>query len=234
LEDQSNPPKFIRKSAKNSEHPPEYFEDEAQGWVHVPATHFGKTDLSLAEVRSESSSPAIVEPVWNPEPETLETVRFSDCDPFGHLNNARYLDYFINARDQHLSEAYNVDLAAYSVKHQENWLVKEHRIAYLRPVKLKEKIRIVSRLLSFSDSETSVEGLMISNEGRHLKAFLWTRFIYVNLKTGRPAKHPEFITKILKATLIDAPAFKTGNFDQRMKDVLHELRAKALRQRSAH
>ena len=29
-------------------------------------------------------------------------TRFSDCDPFGHLNNARYIDYFINAREDHL------------------------------------------------------------------------------------------------------------------------------------
>jgi len=26
-------------------------------------------------------------------------VRFQDSDPFRHLNNARYLDYFVNARE---------------------------------------------------------------------------------------------------------------------------------------
>ena len=32
-------------------------------------------------------------------PKELESevvARFQDCDPFGHLNNARYMDYFIN------------------------------------------------------------------------------------------------------------------------------------------
>ncbi len=35
---------------------------------------------------------------FNKEPETQIVIRFQDCDPFGHLNNARYIDYFVNAR----------------------------------------------------------------------------------------------------------------------------------------
>ena len=26
-------------------------------------------------------------------------IRFQDCDPYSHLNNGRYLDYFMNARE---------------------------------------------------------------------------------------------------------------------------------------
>ena len=161
---------------------------------------------------------------WNPEPETHETVRFSDCDPFGHLNNARYFDYFVNARDQHLLEAYQVDSAVHSVKYQESWVVREHRISYLRPAKLKEKVRIRSRLLDYSENETFVESLMLSHEGRHLKAMLWSRYSYVNLKTGRIARHPDFVLKILKATRIEAPAYQTRDFELRIKNVMEELR----------
>ncbi|WP_192348725.1 hypothetical protein [Algoriphagus sp. Y33] len=31
-------------------------------------------------------------------PESNSVIRFQDYDPFNHLNNARYIDYFINAR----------------------------------------------------------------------------------------------------------------------------------------
>ena len=34
--------------------------------------------------------------------ESKHLIRFPDCDPFNHLNNSRYLDYFINAREDHL------------------------------------------------------------------------------------------------------------------------------------
>jgi acyl-CoA thioesterase FadM len=44
-------------------------------------------------------------------PKSFYTIRFGDCDLFGHLNNARYLDYFINAREEHLKERYQVQLA---------------------------------------------------------------------------------------------------------------------------
>jgi acyl-CoA thioester hydrolase len=40
------------------------------------------------------NKPASLEKV--PESEAL--IRFPDCDPFNHLNNSRYIDYFINAR----------------------------------------------------------------------------------------------------------------------------------------
>ena len=44
------------------------------------------------------------------EPESRVIVRFQDCDPFGHLNNSRYLDYLINARKDHLVAAYGFDI----------------------------------------------------------------------------------------------------------------------------
>jgi acyl-CoA thioester hydrolase len=36
-------------------------------------------------------------------------VRFQDCDPFNHLYNTRYLDYFLNSREDQLLDAYNLD-----------------------------------------------------------------------------------------------------------------------------
>ena len=40
------------------------------------------------------------------EPESKVAIRFQDCDPFAHLNNAKYIEYFINAREDHLIQAY--------------------------------------------------------------------------------------------------------------------------------
>ena len=46
-------------------------------------------------------------------PKVLESnmkIRFQDCDPFNHLNNAAYLNYFMNAREDHLIENYGIDI----------------------------------------------------------------------------------------------------------------------------
>jgi acyl-CoA thioester hydrolase len=50
------------------------------------------------------------------KPSTFYTIRFSDCDPFGHLNNSKYLDYFINAREDHLKENYDIDLKDWALR----------------------------------------------------------------------------------------------------------------------
>jgi len=40
------------------------------------------------------------------ETETASVIRFQDCDPLGHLNNAKYFDYFFNAREDQVSKIY--------------------------------------------------------------------------------------------------------------------------------
>ena len=46
-------------------------------------------------------------------PKSRDKIRFTDCDMFGHLNNSRYLDYLINAREDHLKDFYNFDFNQY-------------------------------------------------------------------------------------------------------------------------
>ena len=55
------------------------------------------------------------------EPTSSVIIRFQDCDPFGHLNNARYLDYFINAREDHLAEYYDLDIYERQKQLNINW-----------------------------------------------------------------------------------------------------------------
>lgn len=60
-------------------------------------------------------------------------VRFQDCDPFNHLNNSKYIDYFINAREDHLLENYNLDIYTMALKEGISWVVASNQISYLRP-----------------------------------------------------------------------------------------------------
>ena len=49
----------------------------------------------------------------NKSPNSNYKIRFNDCDMFGHLNNSRYLDYLINAREDHLKDYYSFDFTEY-------------------------------------------------------------------------------------------------------------------------
>lgn len=121
-------------------------------------------------------------------PASFYTIRFSDCDPFGHLNNARYIDYFLNAREDHLKKAYQLDLKKFY--HQGmSWLVGGHEINYLKPADYNETVRIETTLLGVAPDSLLVEMVMTDENQTHIKSVMHTRFIHVNLKTGKRDNH---------------------------------------------
>jgi len=126
-------------------------------------------------------------------PLTSYTIRFSDCDLFGHLNNARYIDYFLNAREDHLKDFYNIELSNFYAR-STSWVVGGHEISYLRPAVYGEIVNIQTSLLKAADDQLFVEMLMFDHKQTHLKSLLWTTFIPVNVKTGKRQNHdPEFM-----------------------------------------
>lgn len=121
-------------------------------------------------------------------PSSYYTIRFGDCDLFGHLNNARYIDYFMNAREDHLKEAYNITLDSF-YKEGISWLVSHHEILYLKPAAYNETVLITSYLIKATDDKLIVEMQMQSEQKNQLKALLRTTFVPINVSTGRKDKH---------------------------------------------
>src|SRR6185436_2250565 len=95
--------------------------------------------------------------------QSFYTIRFSDCDPFRHLNNARYIDYLLNAREDHLRDHYQMDLAHF-YRQGTGWVVMQHEIIYLRPASFNESVCIRSGLLNSSTTHLDVEMLMLDAE----------------------------------------------------------------------
>ena len=129
------------------------------------------------------------------EPTTFYKIRFSDCDPFKHLNNSAYLDYMLNAREDHLLEFHNLDMTDLYQKGL-GWMVSHHEIMYLKPAQYNEKVCITSHLIKASADTLLVEMAMWNEQQTHLKALLWTTFTSVNLQTGRRDKHPDWFMEI--------------------------------------
>lgn len=150
---------------------------------------------------------------------TYYTVRFNDCDPFGHLNNSKYIDYMLNAREDHLSQFYNIELGDFH-KQGFGWVVTTHEIQYIRPAAYNEKICIQSDLIDVGDSHLLVEMKMYDEAANTLKAILWTKFTCVNMKTSRKEIHtPEFMN-IANAMLVQGVKVKEG-----VKGRLTEIRS---------
>ncbi len=130
-------------------------------------------------------------------------VRFNDCDPLGHLNNSRYLDYMLNAREDHLREYYGITLPDF-YKQGLTWVVRNHEIQYIRPALYNEKVGIISRLITLADNYVDVEMLMMDEHLKTLKAILWTNFTCIDPQTGRKKQHTDAFMELASGMEIHA------------------------------
>lgn len=161
----------------------------------------------------------------NKTPSSNYNIRFHDCDMFGHLNNARYLDYMISARQDHLKEAYNFDYNSY-YKNNLGWVISYHEIQYLKPAFFEENVSIQSALLNADNETLYVEVLMMNEAKSHIKAILRSKLTFINLKTGRKEQHTsEFIEWAKSLVLEDAAS--NAPIQVRIKQLLTELKAKS-------
>ncbi len=158
----------------------------------------------------------------NKAPHSVYTIRFTDCDPFGHLNNARYIDYFLNGRDDHLKDAYQLDLNHF-YQQGVSWLVTGHEISYLRPASYNERVSITSSLINIGQAYLVVEMLMTDEKQAHIKSFMWSSFIHVNVKTGKKENHSaEFMDFARSVALSDVDVSK--GFQYRLKEVIEKIK----------
>jgi YbgC/YbaW family acyl-CoA thioester hydrolase len=121
-------------------------------------------------------------------PKSFYKIRFNDCDPLGHLNNSKYIDYMLNAREDHLKEFHDIELIHFH-KQGKGWVVGNHEIYYLKPAFYNEDVCIVSRLIEFTESTLLVEMLMYDKDEEKLKCIMWTRFISISTQTGKKDDH---------------------------------------------
>src|SRR5450755_3876159 len=84
-------------------------------------------------------------------------IRFQDCDPFNHLNNSKYIDYFINAREDQVRDEYGLDIFSIAREHGVSWVVSSHQIHFLKPAALMEIVFIESQLIGFTAKSLHVE-----------------------------------------------------------------------------
>jgi thioesterase-3 len=149
-------------------------------------------------------------------PESKSIIRFPDCDPFNHLNNSKYIDYFLNAREDQLSQHYNLDLYKFAAERGIGWVVSEHQIVYLKPAMLMESVVIQTRLISFSEKEVTVEFIMWNESKSSLKSILWTRFSHFNLATKKSEMHSEKFMELFRDVVV--PLNVTG-FEKRVEEL---------------
>jgi acyl-CoA thioester hydrolase len=134
------------------------------------------------------------------------------------LNNARYINYFMNAREDQISRYYDFNLFAVAQEEQKNWVVTRNQIAYLAPAGIMEEVRIITRLIRATETSLMVEGVMVDTAGKRVKSVSWMEFTFVSLASGRPARHSEEMMALFRAVVVDEMETAAG-FEQRVQDL---------------
>ncbi|MDH5655470.1 MAG: acyl-CoA thioesterase [Spirochaetia bacterium] len=162
------------------------------------------------------------------KPTSVCRINFQDCDPFGHLNNAAYINYLLNARGDHLREYYDLDIYQHTQKSGNAWIVSKNKIAYLKPAKFNESVLIESELLYSDKMRVMAQCIMFSEEKDSIHAVLWAEFIYVDINTSRPKRHEPEIQALLDNLLVsidDRKKLDDFNFDDSLKQTVKEFKS---------
>lgn len=139
----------------------------------------------------------------NKTPIGTRMIRFQDCDPYGHLNNAKYIDYMINAREDHLMNEYGLNVFAMAQIDKRSWLVGHNEIAYLKPAQVMEEVKIQTALIDFTEKYVKAEMIMTDKKSLHVKAVLWTKFYHFDFKEGQGINHSDDMLELFERLKID-------------------------------
>jgi thioesterase III len=144
-------------------------------------------------------------------------IRFQDCDPFNHLNNSKYVDYFINAREDQLIAHYDIDIYKIAFQEKIGWVVASNQISYLKPAFMNENIIIESQLIQYSAKSLHVELRMYNEQRTELKSVMWSKFVHIDIATQRSIDHAEKFTQLFDSIVL--PVAETY-FEERVLGII--------------
>lgn len=158
-------------------------------------------------------------------PESSYVIKFQDCDPLGHLNNVRYLDIFLNAREEQTMQHYALNLMQLLKVHRTAWVVTNHQIAYIRPADHGKTVRIQTRIIHFDNSTVVIESLMLNESRTKLKSVCWTTYRYISTETAKPTDHTDDLMDLLEALDLDDMEYDPDGFQERIRKISKQLKA---------
>lgn len=139
------------------------------------------------------------------ETTSIVKIRFIDCDPIGHLNNSKYLDYMLNAREDHVEDNYGITYQDIIKQTGSTWVTIQNEIAYLKEIRYNKKVEITSKIIEIGSRTSTVEIIMKNPETGLVHAVLWTTVIFFNLTTRKTDVLPEHLGELFTRFFVEIP-----------------------------
>jgi acyl-CoA thioester hydrolase len=133
-------------------------------------------------------------------------VEEDSIDVHGHVNNQEYLRWMQEAAIEHSArqgwpmERY-LELGA-------SWYVKSHFIEYLRPARLADEILACTWIAGMDSRVSPRKTLFLRQADRRILARAETRWIFVDLASGRPQMIPAALRTAFAAIVSEEAALE--------------------------
>ena len=128
-------------------------------------------------------------------------------DEFGHVNNQRYIAWMQEVATAH-SAANGWPMERY-LEIGAAWVVRSHFIEYLRPAFPGDKIEIFTWAANLALREVARGYLFRKADDRRILARAETKWVYVDIKSGRPRRVPEELLSAFEAVPQNDAELKT-------------------------
>lgn len=125
----------------------------------------------------------------------LLKVRGFHCDMFGHVNNARYLEFLEEARWEWLNRITTFD---FFEKHKMSFVVVNININYKRPSVLNDELMISVTLKNMGNKSASVHQVITRKSDQKIVADADVTFAMVDNTTGKAIELNDDIKKMLE------------------------------------
>lgn len=120
--------------------------------------------------------------------ESTHRIKFSDLDPYNHMNTAAYLNYFIEHRMNGLREHAGWDLKTLEGLPFMIW-TRRMEIDFIRPAAGDQEITITSQVREFRGADAHIVCSMTDEAGTEISRCLMI-VAYVNKNTNRTMDWP--------------------------------------------
>jgi acyl-CoA thioester hydrolase len=131
-----------------------------------------------------------------------------------HLYSGNYFRYFLDAREDQVLEAYDLDFQKLAREEGIAWVVAQNRISFMREARVNEHVKISSCVIWFNERFMEAEFIMWSRDLKEIKAFQWSRFALIDIM------HRETVDATKRFGELFDKAFvkiKENNYDDRFK-----------------
>ena len=116
-------------------------------------------------------------------------VRYAECDMYAHVNNSHYLRYMAETAFD-ASSAAGYDMEKYE-RLGKTWLIRENQVEFLRPLRYGDTFEVKTWVADFRRVQSLRMYEFRLKGSEDLVARGQTNWIFLDLKTHRPATIPE-------------------------------------------